>query len=73
MDDLHRAVGRLEGSIEGLKQQIDSVGSAQEAIKTDIKTLLEWRWKLFGSTAVIAVIVGTIFQILIAYIERGSR
>lgn len=50
MIDLERAVGRLEGKMDGLIADVSEM-------KTDMKGLNSWKWKIAGGAAVLSAIV----------------
>lgn len=58
-----RAIGRLEAEVSNIKNDVLD-------IKKDVKTLLAWRWKLWGTTAVIGVVSAAGFQLILAFFGR---
>lgn len=65
MSENDRAIGRLEEAVENLKVDVTS-------IKTNVETLLTWKWKMWGITAVVSIICTGLFELLVAVIERGK-
>ena len=65
MRDDDRAIGRLEEAVSTLKDDV-------AYIRADVKTLLTWRWKLWGVTAIISVVCTAVFELFVAVIEHGK-
>lgn len=39
-------------------------------LKADVKMLVAWRWKLYGTNAVISIVCSGVFALLVAVIEK---
>lgn len=58
MDDLSRAVGRLEGSVE-------SIGKDVRDIKKKVDGLQHFKWKVAGGATVLSIIAGILAKMII--------
>ncbi len=57
MDDLQRAVGRLEGKLDAALDDI-------KAIKADVEIIKRYRWQLAGGATVVSVIAAVLTRFL---------
>lgn len=62
MDDLHRAVGKIEGAVEAMQSDLGE-------IKKDVKALNKFRWRVAGGAAVISVLISALVEFL--HITKG--
>lgn len=63
--ELERAIGRLE---EGLSRMKDDVSD----IKADMRTLLTWRWKIYGATAVVSLLASVLFELFMSLVVHAK-
>lgn len=56
LNDVSRSLGRLEGDVSGLGDQIDTVGNRIDSLSKKVETLQRLSWVAIGALAIIAAI-----------------
>lgn len=63
MNDDKKDLGIVIGQLRFLTDEFHD-------LKRDVKTLIAWRWRLYGTNAVISIVCSGLFALLVAFIER---
>ena len=57
---------------KGLEILIMAMQDDLKELRSDVRSLIEWRWKLAGILTVITIICTVVFQTVLAFIQRGG-
>lgn len=70
-DDIQRALGRVEGKIESLGQDLSqfklNIKEDLTEIKVDVKLLNQFKWRVAGGAAILSCIITGIVELIHMY------
>lgn len=57
--------------IARVEEQVKFIRSDVREIKNDLKGLLEFKWRLYGTSAVVAVVAGVAVELVMKLVGNG--
>lgn len=63
MNSIERSLGRIEGRLESIQQQLTVGERRMDGYSARIRKLEGWRWFVIGTAAAVAIIVNWIMSV----------
>lgn len=73
MGNLERDIGKLLADVKSLSAELSELKRTDLAeLKKDVRSLLEFKWRIYGATALIAFVCSTIVEVAFALSRHGG-
>jgi hypothetical protein len=63
-------MGTLERDIGKLIAEVKAIGHEIESLKKDVRSLLEFKWRIYGATALIALVCSAMVEVAVAFSKK---